>query len=411
MLVSTSASDVKFILQNLPKRKAPPDLDQAARAALKNLLAGHLSYLLLSPPYTSSILDAPSRAALRSLPVFPILRPGRRNGQDVVLDTAPEGSLFLASSVPVVPNIRRTQLIDYDQAVPLCRALEVEVLDEIAVLKIALARNVWRNLQPELVPALIDRLIWRLPDFDEPMRRLFSELEFVDVGSQGTFKRPNAVIDPASSLAGLFDPEDEVLPTGKFAIDGQGSYIQRLRNNNMLQTVLTDAMVEERIAKIVTLSEKGEPERGRQKALRLLNLLDKHSKERSSSTQWPHLIEILHRRAWIPLGDQLYRLSDLWDSRAKDTLLCDWALLVLPIEIKSPSFRRYIGWDAVSFDVLRWQLIEVTGACSDCQVSATDEISNRVQAVLRTLASYLIDGVCTGEELRQLGDELGDAEW
>ncbi|KAG9048531.1 hypothetical protein FS837_012661 [Tulasnella sp. UAMH 9824] len=411
MLVSPPASDVKFILRNLPKRKTLPHLDQATRRVLKNFLVGHLSYLLLSHHSTSPLLDSECRAALRSLPIFPLLPPGRRNSEDVAFDTAPEGSLFVARSVPVIPNIRRAHFIDYDRAMPLCQALEVEVLDEIAVLKIAMTRDVWTHLQPDLVPALIDRLIWRLPDFDAPMRRLFSGLEIIDVGDQGPRKSPNSVIDPASSLAGLFDPEDEVLPAGKFAIDEQGSYIQRLRNNNMLQTTLTDAMVEERIDKIVALSEEGEPDRGRRKALRLLSLLDKRSKEQIFSTQSPELMETLHQRAWIPSGDQIYKLSDLWDSRATDTLLCDWALHILPIEISSSSFRISIGWDVVPFDVLRRQLLEVTGGCLDCQVNATEEISGRIKAVLKTLAARLMDGLCTDEEIQHLADELGDAEW
>lgn len=411
MLVSPPASDINFILRNLPKRKTLPHLNQATRRVLKNFLVGHLSYLLLSPQSTSSLLDSECRAALRSLPIFPLVPPGRRNSEDVTFDTAPEGSLFVARSIPVIPNIRRAHFIDYEQAMPLCQALGVEVLDEIAVLKIAMTRDVWTHLHSDVVPALVDRLIWRLPDFDAPMRRLFSELEIIDVGDPGIRKSPNAVIDPASSLAGLFDPQDKVLPTGNFAIDEQGSYIQRLRNNNMLQTTLTDAMVEERIDKIVALSEEGGSERGRQKALRLLSLLDKRSKEQHFSTQSPKLVEILNRRPWIPSGDQIYKLSDLWDSRAKDTLLCDWALHILPIEISSSSLRISIGWDVVPFDILRRQLLEVTGGCEDCQVNATEEISDRIKAALRTLASRLMDGSCTGEQIQHLADELGDAEW
>ncbi|KAG8898567.1 hypothetical protein FRC00_002641, partial [Tulasnella sp. 408] len=356
MLVS--ASDVKFILRNLSKKKPLPHLNLFSREVLKNFLARQLSHLLLLPPSTFPVLDLECQTALRALPVFPVRRPEHRDSDIVVLDTAPEGSLFVSRSVPVVPKFPKVRFIDYDAAMPLCQALKAEVLDEIAVLKIAITGDVWTQLEPGIVPAVIDRLIWRLSDFDEPMRRMFSELKFIDVGNQGARKSPNSVIDPTSSLACLFDLEDEVLPTGKFAIEKEGPHIRRLCNSNMLQTVLTDAIIEERIDKIVALSEEGQSERGRQKALRLLGLLDKRPKEQSSSLRSSELKDILHRKAWIPLRDQLCHLSDLWDSRPTDILLCDWALRTLPIEINSPNLRTSIGWDVIPFNVLRRQLIE-----------------------------------------------------
>ncbi|KAG8973569.1 hypothetical protein FRC05_008637 [Tulasnella sp. 425] len=412
-MVSKKPTDVEFILQNLPKTtKSFQNLTQSSRKALHDFLSDQLSHLIASSRNKSaSVLDSTCQNALRTLPIFPLLHPGERSAESLSFDVAPEGFRFVSKSVHVIPNIKGIAFFDFEQGMSLCRALGAEAIDEITVLEMTIEPGAWRHLHAELVPNIIGRLIHHLSDFKDATRQKISELEIVDVDPSGKRKSPKSVIDPLSPLAGLFDPEDEILPVGEFAKEGQGSYLQHLRNHHMMQTALTDEILEERIDYIVTTSEGSDPDMAVKKALRLLSLLDKRSKEHSLTYMSPRLVDLLRQKAWIPVGGEFYQSSDCWDSRAMDTLLCDWVLPHVPIEVGSSSLRMCLGWDAVSFDVLRRQMLALMDACPECQVSATEDISDRIKAVLRTLASRLSDGTCSQDELESLADELGDAEW
>ncbi|KAG8927361.1 hypothetical protein FRC01_007588, partial [Tulasnella sp. 417] len=412
-MVLKKPSDLEFILRNITKTiESTHSLPQSSRKALHDFFTARLSHLIASSPNKSqTVLDPTYQTALKTLPIFPLLHPGERSSESLSFGVASTNFRFVSQFVQVIPNIRGVDFFDFERGVPLCRALGANEIDEIAVLEMAIEPEAWRHLHPNVIPGIIRRLIYRLSDFQEATRDRISELDIVDVGPSGRRKSPKCVVDPFSPLAGLFDPEDEALPVGEFAMEGPGSYLQQLRNHQMLQTTLTDEMAEELVDYIIEASQGPDRDSGARKASRLLALLDKLFMERSLEGISPSLVEALRQKTWIPIGGQFYQSSDCWDSRSADSLLCDWVLRRVSLEVASPGLRKCLGWDLVPFDVLRRQMRAVTSACPECQVSAADELSARIKAILKTLALRLGDGDCTQDELETLLAELGDAKW
>ncbi|KAG8914890.1 hypothetical protein FRC00_009931 [Tulasnella sp. 408] len=412
-MVSKKPGDVVFILQSLPKNRSFLYLGQANREALHNHFATHLPEIANLPGQSSTSperLDQGCRNILRTLPIFPLLHPGRRNAGSVSWGTAPQSSRFISQTVPIIPNISGTTFIDFEKSKPLCSALGGAELHEVAVLEMAITPRGWAHLMPDIVPDIIERLVNGLQHFSASTRKTISELDIVDVSASGKRKSPKSLIDPLSPLAELFDPEDEVIPVGKFAKGGEESYLQLLRNYSMLQAALTDEILEERLSHLVQASQGPSPDAAVKKALRLLYLLDEHGMEWFSYFS-SRAIEVIRDKAWIPVKTKFYRPSDCWDSRDGDAFLCDWVLPRASVKISSPRLRACLGWDAIPYDVLRRQMLAVTDVRSQSQCAGTEDISERVRAILKTLASRLESAYYDRDELGKLADQLKDREW
>lgn len=412
-IISKKPGDVVFILESLPKNQSFQDLRQADREALHNHFTTHLPDVTSLPgrPFTlPGRLYQACQNILRTLPIFPLLRPGLRTVESVSLDIAPQGSRFVSQNVPVIPNIDGTAFIDFEKAKPLCLALGGAELHEIAVLEMAITPKGWTQLMPEIVPDIIERLMNRLPDFSASTRGRISELDIVDVNASGKRKSPKSLIDPLSPLAELFDPEDEVIPVGEFIKEGEESYLRLLRNHSMLQAALTDEILEGRISHLVQTSQGHNPYVAVKKALLLLSLLDEHGKERSSYFS-SRAIKVIRDEAWIPVKNKFYRPLDCWDSKPGDTFLCDWVLPRVSVEVSSPKLRACLGWDVIPFDVLRRQMLALTEVHSESQGSGTEDISERIRAILKALASRLESASYDRNELGKLADQLKDRKW
>ncbi|KAG8972491.1 hypothetical protein FRC05_009844 [Tulasnella sp. 425] len=413
--VSKDPSDVVFILQSLPKKRSSTlaHLNQESRRTLHEFFTQQLSTYLRPAPKTRirATLSAELRSALRTLPIFPIFNPGPRDNNNITFDVAPEGACFVDGSVGVIPNIRGTAFISYDQGKSLHTALEEQgILGEIVVLRKAISPDEWsqQDSVPGLLSALVDRLINRLNELGAPTREIIAELPIVEVGGGAGRRSPKEVVDPSSGLARLYDVEDGVLPIGQFATEGAGSYISLLRNYEMIRTTLTPPAIPERVARI---SDQSRPMKDRaEKALHLLKLVESYTRPDESILP-PDIVDILVSSAWLPVGDAFHRPSECWDGRLKDALLCDLVLPRLQISVTSSNLRDCFGWTRVPFATLKAQLFKALEV--DPKSSNTPQTNglDRIEAVLRELAFHFKAGRLLRRDIGSLVGALGDAAW
>ncbi|KAG8972482.1 hypothetical protein FRC05_009835 [Tulasnella sp. 425] len=411
--VSKPSSDVVFILQNVSRNKSFSTLDQDTRKTLHEFFTAQLSNYLRpgSRRQPQITLDAECRAALRTLPIFPIFNPGVRTNSSFSFDVAPSGTWFVDESVQVIPNIRDTAFVNHSQGRTLCSALdENSVEGEISVLRKAISPEAW-NQQDQvtgLLAALVDRLLRRLNEFDRAMLDRIGELPIVDVGGRARRLSPKQVVDPNSALAGLFDPEDEVLPVREFAREGAGTYIHQLRSYGMLRNALTPPTIEERVTKIADPTKSMKDKEG--KALSLLRLLDSSTRPRGMELS-SSVAATLRNSPWIPIRGTFYRPSECWDSRSAEVFLCDMVLPRITFTIGSAHLRGCLDWTTLPFEVLKRQLLAVLNADLDRSGTSRMDDSSRVGAVLRELASGFKGGRVSVEQIESLVEELGDADW
>ncbi|KAG8947696.1 hypothetical protein FRC04_010540 [Tulasnella sp. 424] len=409
--VSKSHSDVVFILQGLRKNKSFAHLNQASRQTLHEFFTQQLSNHLrpAGRACQRETLSVESRNALRTLPIFPIFNPGRRDGNSTTFDVAPEGACFVDNSVQVIPSIRGAPFVSHDQGRILHTALEERcVLGEVDVLRKAISPEAWsqQDRVAGLLSALIDRLINRLNELGAATRSTVGELPIVEVG--GRRQSPNQVVDPSSGLAGLYDAEDEVLPVGQFAREDAGSYISQLRNCGMILTTLTPAAIKERVDRIANQSR---PMKDRaEKALRLLKLLESYTQPGEQILP-PETIEVLVSSAWLPVADKFYTPSECWDSRPNDAILCDLVLPRISVTVNTQDLRHCLGWTRVPFAILQTQLIESLKTNADSSETPQTDALDRIEAVLKELASEFQAGRVFQEDIGSLAEALEDYAW
>ncbi|KAG8900745.1 hypothetical protein FRC00_011481 [Tulasnella sp. 408] len=411
--ITRPPSDVFFILKNIPRSKSfdNDDLDHETRKTLHDFFTFHLSNLFESRDRRRQRvrLYPNQKEALRSMPIFPVLVEGERSEDSVSFDIATSEVHFVDESVRVIPTITAKSFIDYVQGRILHTALkEAPVSSEISVLEMTIEPDAWVQQSHDLLPLIIDRLIRRLPDFQESTRQRIAELDIVDVGAQHSRRPPNQVVDPSSPLADLFDPDDEVLPVGEFAHEGPGSYLQTLRAYAMFQNSISGETLDGIVSKIIDRRSKLSQEGRTRKALRLLTLLDKQTDSFFDELP-PRTVTSLRLRAWLPVTGQLRRPSECWDAKETDALLCDRVLAIVSIVIMSPHLRVLLGWQSVPNGILRRQLLNVL----DGKGGSPDGIQGRVRAVLEALAYRLQSETLTPDELDDLVARLreGGFDW
>ncbi|KIO17161.1 hypothetical protein M407DRAFT_33189 [Tulasnella calospora MUT 4182] len=409
--VSRSSSDALYILKIIPRSRSFDDLDHDTRKTLHDFFTLHLSNFLghSDRGRNGPKVTAGRRDALRNIPIFPVLMAGERSEDRVSFGTATSEVYFADESVQVIPSITGKSFVDYVQGRTLYRAIrEAPVLSEISVLEMTVEPDAWVQQSHDSLPLIIDRLIRRLPDFQEGTRQKIAELDIVDVGARHARRAPNQVVDPSSPLADLFDSDDEILPVGEFAHEGPGSYLQTLRAYGMLQNSITCKTVDDIINKIIDRRSRISQESRVQKALRLLTLLDRQTApffdKLPTSTA-----NSLRLKEWLPASGQLRRASECWDAKETDILLCDKVLPTIPLVIISPHLRNLLEWQSVPNGILRRQLLNVL----DSTGGSSDECQGRVRAVLETLAHRLQSGKLAHDELEDLVADLreGGFDW
>ncbi|KAG8947704.1 hypothetical protein FRC04_010548 [Tulasnella sp. 424] len=409
--VSRASNDVVFILHNLSRNKSFSSFDQDTRKTLHEFFTAQLTNYLHQGSWRQpqNNLDTECRAALRTLPIFPIFNPGVRTNSSFSFDVAPSGTRFVDESVQVIPHIRDTVFVSHSHGRTLCSALdETNVEGEISVLRRAISPEAWsqQDQVTGLLAALVDRLLRRLNEFDKAMLDRIGELAIVEVGGRARRLSPKQVVDPNSALAGLFDPEDEVLPVGEFAREGAGTYIHQLRSYGMLRNTLDASTIEERVTKIADPTKSMKEKEG--KALNLLRLLDPYT---GGTVLSSYVAATLRNSPWIPIGGTFYRPSECWDSRSTEVFLCDMVLPRITFTIGSSHLRDCLGWTRLSFEVLKKQLLAVLHADPNRSGTSRMDDSDRVEAVLKEFASEFKVGRASVEQIGSLVEELGDADW
>lgn len=411
--VSKDHNDVMFILQTIPKNKSFSHLDQGSRQTLSEFFARQLANCFrpgLKRQGRPTALNPESRNALRILPIFPILRPGPRDDNNIAFDAARGVACFVDASVKVIPNIPGTPFVSHDRGSSFHTALEErEILGEIPVLQKAITPDAWpqQNHVQDLLPALIDRLINRLNELGDVSRARIAELPIVEVGGP-TRKSPDQVVDPTSDLAGLYDAEDEVLPVGVFNIEGPDSYIHQLRSYGMIRTTLTPPAIRERIARI---SDQSQPMTDRpEKALHLLKLLDTYTQSPGNELP-PPIANMLRDSAWLLVTGGFLAPFECWDSRGRDFLLCDTASPRIPHTVVSPHLRDCLGWTQVPFETLRSQLRIILDTQTRPSHLSDSDVLDRIEAVLKEIAAGFKSRRLSQGHIKSLVQGLGDAAW
>ncbi|KAG8987990.1 hypothetical protein FRB90_003029, partial [Tulasnella sp. 427] len=394
--VSKAHTDVVFVLQSIPKNKSFGQLNQATRQTLHHFFSQQLSaYLQPTLEYYGRrvstfqpTLDSESRKVLRTLPIFPVLSPGPQTPDSVTFDVAPEGAYFVDDSVQVVPSIRDTPFVSYKQGTTLHSALGVcGVINEIAVLRLAVTPNTWAQQDriPGLLQSLVDRLMARFNELGDATRAIIKELP---------------IVEPSWALR----RRGRSLTDWSFGREGAGSYINQLRSYGMIRNTLTHPIIQERVARV---ADQCRPMTARsEKALRLLKLFDESPINLPAS-----VVKLLKETAWLPAADGWCSTAEAWDSRAKDTLLCDLVRPRVPFTVSSTYLRNAFGWNRVPFEVLQSQLLKALEPESgDSDISQVND-HERVEAVLKELASEAQAERLLEQQLQSLMENLGDAAW
>ncbi|TDL27706.1 hypothetical protein BD410DRAFT_325666 [Rickenella mellea] len=399
-----SPTDALFLLSEFAHHTNRfPALDNSAR-------------LLLHKHFTSCFainrpsLNASQEKTLRLLPIFPLLSCGERCSQEISYDVAPVSSIFVNESVEVIPHVNGMPFVNAELGHELRLALKRDIMPEKVTLEMAILNWSQQNRGDNLARLLIDRIMHRMSDLSEEAGRALRTLRFVTVGQNDTELRPPiSVVDPASPIASLFDNNELVLPTGAFALDRPGSYLQQLRNYGMILTKLTPEIILDRVDAISN-SYKVLKDKAR-KALTLLRLMDEQF---YAATAIPTNIAFsIATRKWLPASGHLYTARDCWDKSSRDIRLCDLALNIVDLRVVSSSLRKALGWDKISNDTLIQQFINILDGSTPKTPSLTvkKNRAERIISLLRELADRYDEVTLEDETLDGLLGLIGNRPW
>ena len=386
------ADDLTFLLQELSARSAEfSKLDRRSRSLL------HSHFTRGFSNGTQKLTKAQAKT-LRLLPIFPVITAGERKPQGHVFGSAPDQSRFVDESVSIIPDIPGAPFIDAVVGRSLMAALGSVVTPENTVLEMAICN--WAQQGSSIAESLVGRVMKRIDDLSEDARNTLGNLPIVDVGLD-TLRPPASVVDPKAPLALLYDPEEGVTPCGLYASHGPGSYLQQLRRYNLLQSTLSPAVIAERVEAIANLCK---PIKDRErKALNLLRLIDGAGNHSS-------VVDSLTKHRWLPASGGYHLASECWDMRPDDAPLCNLVLPIVQAEVTS-SLRNVLGWDRVSFDIIKQQFIKVLAARSSLTGNSKTQDTRPIIAILRELADQYADGSCTDLDLEGLLEAIGDQAW
>lgn len=395
-------SDVRWMLDAL---KAQGFNSSSLSQAQRTVLHGHFTRALSTPgpSFTSA-----QQATLRQLPIFPTLPPGVRVARNYSFDVAPTPAIFVDGSVTVVPHTPGQPFIQYAESRSLAAVLGVGRAEgEISILEMVVNSATWM-LQTQisgLADLLVKRIISRLNDFSPQGRNNVQQLPIVAVAGN-IHKCPAQVVDPKSPIAALYDPGDMVLPTGVWAHEAPGSYINQLRNYGMLQSELSESVLSERIGRFGNAIN---PISNREaKSLHLLNILDTPliANQLSQSA-----ISTIHAHAWLPAGGRFHRPSECWDNRTQDARLCDLVLPLVQKGVHTASLRQALGWMVLPFDKIQEQFLAVVKRCPVYPLASGRTDASYIIPLLQELTERLASGACSQVQIQELADAIGDAEW
>jgi hypothetical protein len=390
--------DVAFLLQELPNHTTTfSSLNQEARATLHSHLKESLSR-------RTQTLNPDQLRILRLLPIFPILSAGERQPSHM-FDAAPVSACFVDESVLIIPNISGTPFVDAVLARSLMTTLGCSTASENAVLEMSIF--CWAQQDAKLARDLIDRIMRRMNDLSSEARDALSKLPIVDVGPDKKIilRPPISVIDPETSLASLYDQGEGVLPTGFYAVTGPGSYLQQLRNYNMLQANLSPAIITDRIQAIANLSNN--LKKRKEKALTLLKLLD----QQFQAEYLPDISEVLATSRWLPAPRGYYSASECWDMRSCDTPLCDLVLHIVKTEVSSTLLREALGWQRVDLDTVKQQFLTLLPGRSIASKKRAKTRNDGIIIIIHELAERYEDGYCVDSDIDGLLESIGDQAW
>ncbi|KAG8998909.1 hypothetical protein FRB94_006526 [Tulasnella sp. JGI-2019a] len=381
--------DVRFLLSEVCGQQSFP-LSQPCCKRLHDYLTTHLP--ALQPRLLPTELEV-----LRLLPVYPILPTGLRTPRGYTFAVGPESSWLVDDTVEVVPVIEGKLVIAASECRPILAAIyipeEMQTKRESEVLEQAI--DTWNQQQQDddLSSLLVGRIINRLGDLPPQALELVARLPIVDVGrGPSDLRCPAETVDPSSSIARLYHPDEGVLPQGSFALDSSKPYLGQLRGL-MLSTVSSSVVIE-RIGHLTDPAKEVRNKAARAKAL--LELLDDlKTPEAVFSTEVVHAIT---SSPWLPTRNTYCRSSEGWDRRRADLLLCNRVLQIVNYVVSTPRLRKVLGWQKLPFDVLKNQYLKI--------VSDVTPDRKTITLIIQALARCLGSKSCSEADLEDLAQAL-----
>ena len=160
-------------------------------------------------------------------------------------------------------------------------------------------------------------------------------LETVDPGKARAYRRIMALVDPESSLAKLFFPDEEVFPESQFF-----EHHRIALKNCGLQMVINRDIVLERIRYFAQYQN---AEELLKKVSKLVNSpIDVATLEEENITE-------IRTSSWLPANSpsgQLVKCSPLQSRAIEDSELCNHVLNILDSKVH-PDWKRLLGWNTV----------------------------------------------------------------
>ncbi|KAG8928980.1 hypothetical protein FRC02_006144 [Tulasnella sp. 418] len=380
-------NDVAFLLDKMADSSIP-SLDLASARCLHQHFENYIGNLKLTEG---------QRGSLRRLPIFPVVQSGRRETYpDADFRSANLRCYFVDRNVLVIPSIKETLFFDASQCRNLMVALDTgPTLSEIDVLKLTLEEKVWWNQPNATTVALLDRIANRFSDLydDLDTREKIRRLPFVDVGA-GKRRAPGEVVDPLSSIADLFDENDEVKP-----VSYNDRLLQRLRENGMMKTQLTREIIEDRL-------RKRHPDR----SVKLLQLVDDYLLQRSAYRGTSMTSELLPSSftttPWLYASNSFRSPDQCRDRPSSDStvFLYDLVVPIVDYAVCSHALRNVLGWGPVDCATLKEQLKKAL----DLPYAGA---APRLEAIILDLSKAYTDGRCSSRDLDDLRTLLSALEW
>ncbi|KAL4245751.1 hypothetical protein ABKN59_001667 [Abortiporus biennis] len=202
--------------------------------------------------------------------------------------------------------------------------------------------------QPKELQRLFLQCLDRHRHYISPaIMRSLSVTKFIVCGRGSTLTSPQDTIDPSSSIATIFQPDDSCVP---FVYDEEDrNIIISLRSLGLLCASLNKPIVSERLRSI----SRSPPQSARKLAIRLLTILNE---SRFDCSGVPEL-----RLPWLPTGSVMSEPSACRDiNKYHDRALFDRVLRIVDaetVQVTSRPLRKALGWDLdIPLQVIKDQL-------------------------------------------------------
>ncbi|KAH7922298.1 hypothetical protein BV22DRAFT_1094899 [Leucogyrophana mollusca] len=355
----------------------------------------HLSACLASSCRHVGRLSDTQRHTLRTLPIYPVLRPHTGSGNsvgihEVLCGIAEYMRVESVTDITLLPDIADVTFINRcPSLLPYLRG--EDSAQQLGITNvIGLALDHFREQPKEFQCAFLDCLLSRREEFPIGFYTRLADIPFVAAES-ALPRAPSAVVDPRSTVATLFPTMDGIhsdfgLPD--ISLPADATIVNDLRMLGLLKCHASLDIVQNRIA---FLMDQGTDVAG---ALSLARHLLKVMIE--ANFDCSQLTALDTNACWLPTRDGLVRATECHHPSAHDIELFDEILPTLDVDapVLTRSLVAFLGWDGpMKTNLLKQQFAAV--------LRSPLALFHKLPVIIKAL-DHLLEDPLEMEEFRQL---------